>query len=435
LTAIDPPDAKRETTSTAEGSGSPSKLRQTFRSLSGFNYRTWAIGAIVSNIGTWMQRTAQDWLVLTELTHKNATAVGVVMALQFGPQVLLLPVTGFAADHLDRRKLLFATQASMGALALGLGLLTVTGVVRLWEVYVFAFLLGCVTAFDAPARQAFVSDLVPERDLSNAVGLNSASFNGARMIGPAVAGVLIASIGTGWVFLANGASFVAVLVSITMLRKGELNVKERAARTRGGLVEGFRYVWRRPDLRVVLTMLLLFGMFGLNFPIFISTMAVGAFHAGAGKFGLLMSTMAIGSVTGALLAAGRPDPGVRVIVGAGAFFGLGLVLAALMPTYALFGMTLIGVGVAAQSFTTTCNSVIQLSTEPRMRGRVLAIFLAIALGGTPIGAPIVGWVADTFGPRWALCIGAAAGFSAALIGLRYLTRQAPAEIPTTKHAT
>ena len=186
-------------------------LKSTFRSLRIFNYRLWAAGAIVSNMGTWMQRTAQDWLVLTELTHKNATAVGIVMALQFGPQLLLLPLTGFAADHLDRRKLLFATQAAMGALALGLGILTVTGVVQLWHVYVFALLLGCVTAFDAPARQTFVSELVGEAELSNAVALNSTSFNAARMIGPAIAGMLIASVGSGWVFLINAASFAAVL--------------------------------------------------------------------------------------------------------------------------------------------------------------------------------------------------------------------------------
>jgi len=181
--------------------------RGTFRSLEGFNYRTWAGGAIVSNVGTWMQRTAQDWVVLTQLTHNNATAVGVVMALQYGPQVLLLPLTGFAADHLDLRKLLFATQAAMGALALGLGLLTVSGLVELWHVYVFAFLLGCVTAFDAPARQTFVSELVAEADLSNAVALNSTSFNAARTIGPAIAGVLIATVGSGWVFLINAACF------------------------------------------------------------------------------------------------------------------------------------------------------------------------------------------------------------------------------------
>src|ERR1700733_10114869 len=261
----------------------------------------WAGGALVSNIGTWMQRTAQDWLVLTGLTHHNATAVGVVMALQFGPQVLFLPFTGFAADHFDRRKLLIATQSAMGALALGLGILTVTGLVQLWQVYVFAFLLGCVTAFDAPARQTFVSDLVGEADLSNAVALNSTSFNAARMIGPAVAGLLIASVGTGWVFLINAASFVAVLGSLRLLRVGELHLKGRALRTRGSFAEGFRYVWNRPDLKVVLLMLFLIGTFGLNFPIFISTMSVSVFHAGANQYGFLTSTMAIGSVAGALV--------------------------------------------------------------------------------------------------------------------------------------
>ncbi len=395
-------------------------MKGTFRSLSNFNYRVWAGGAIVSNVGTWMQRTAQDWIVLTQLTRHNATAVGVVMALQFGPQVLLLPLTGYAADHLDRRKLLFATQATMGALALGLGILTIAGLVQLWHVYLFAFLLGCVTAFDSPARQTFVSELVGEADLSNAVALNSTSFNAGRMIGPAIAGVLIASVGSGLVFLINAASFVAVIGSLSCLRVGDLHRKDRPVRTRGSLADGFRYVWRRPDLKAVLLMLFLIGTFGLNFPIFISTMSVTAFHAGAGQFGLLTSTMAIGSVAGALLAARRANPDIALLIAGAAMFGTGCALAAIMPSYGLFGAALVIVGVSAQTVTTSTNSLVQLSTEPAMRGRVVAILLAIALGGTPIGAPIVGWVADHFGPRWALGVAVAAGFAAAMVGIVYL---------------
>jgi MFS family permease len=394
----------------------------TFRSLRVFNYRAWAAGALVSNVGTWMQRTAQDWLVLTGLTPHNATAVGVVMALQFGPQVVLLPLTGYAADHLDRRRLLFATQAGMGLLALGLGLLTVTGRVRLWHVYGFAALLGCVSAFDAPARQTFVSDLVDDTLISNAVALNSTSFNAARMIGPAVAGLLVGRVGSGWVFLINAASFAAVLGALGLLRVHELHPRARAPRTPGGFIDGFRYVWRHHDVRAVMLMLFLIGTFGLNFPIFISTMSVGAFHAGAERFGLLTSIMAVGSVTGTLLSARRERPRLGWLVAGAALFGIGLAAGAAMPTYGLFGLTLAVVGAAAQTFTTTANGAVQLTTEPSMRGRVMAIFLAIALGGTPVGAPIVGWVADTFGPRRALCVGAAAGFAAALVGLRHLAK-------------
>ncbi len=405
-------------------------LYGTFRSLRLYNYRLWAAGALVSNVGTWMQRTAQDWLVLTQLTHRNATALGVVMALQFGPQVLFLPLTGFAADHFERRKLLFVTQAAMGALALGLGLLTLSGRVQLWHVDLFAFLLGTVTAFDAPARQSFVSELVGEADLPNAVGLNSTSFNAARMLGPAAAGLLLAAVGTGWAFVVNAISFGAVLAALSLLRVGELRPGDRAPRGRRGLGEGFRYAWQRPDIRAALLMLFLIGAFGLNFPIFLSTMAVTVFHAGAGRFGFLTSILAVGSVTGALLSARRENPRLAVLVTGAAAFGLGFTIAALMPTYTLFGLSLILIGVSAQTFTTTANSVVQLATEPGMRGRVLAILLAIALGSTLIGAPLVGWVADLCGPRWALGVGAASGFGAAAVGLLSLARHPRVRVPS-----
>src|SRR6516164_6222399 len=254
-------------------------MKSAFRSLNGFNYRVWAGGAFVSNVGTWMHRTALDWCVLTQLTHNNPTAVGAIMALQFGPQLILLPLTGLAADYLDRRKLLIATQAAMGALALGLAILTICGLVQLWHAFLFALLLGGVPAFDSPARHTFVLELVGQADLSNAVALNSASFNTARMVGPAVAGVLVALTGSGWVFLISAVSFAALLCSLGLLRVGELHLQDRALRATGNLADGFRYVWKRPDLKAVLVMLFLIGTFGLNFPIFIATMSIGVFHA------------------------------------------------------------------------------------------------------------------------------------------------------------
>ena len=400
-------------------------MRGIFRSLQNPNYRIWAIGSLISNIGSWMQRTAQDWIVLVELTDHSATAVGIVMGLQFGPQILLLPLTGYAADHLDRRKLLFCTQAAMGLLALVLGLLVVTGYVQLWHVYVFAFLLGCAAAFDSPARQTFVAELVDDDLLPNAVGLNSTSFNAARMIGPAIAGSLIAAVGTGWVFLINAASFVAVLISLIVLRT--LPLRERPTRARGSLLEGFRYVLGRDDLKAVLLMLFLIGTFGLNFPIFISTMSVSVFHAGAGAYGLLTSMMAAGSVIGALMVAARPRPGIRVLLIGALFFGLGCAAAAAMPNYASFGIALMLVGIATQTVTTSTNSFVQTSTEHGMRGRVIAILLAIVLGGTPVGAPIIGWIADAFGPRWALGVAAASGVLAALVAFIYLALRQSAD--------
>ncbi len=398
-------------------------LGDVFRSLRGFNYRIWVGGAFVSNIGTWVQRTAQDWLVFTQLTHHDASAVGLVMALQFGPQLLLLPWTGSAADHMNQRRLLIATQATMGGLALALGILTVSGIVRLWHVDVFALLFGAAAAFDAPVRQTFIAELVGDEDLHNAVALNSTSFNAARMIGPAISGVVIAAAGTGWAFLINGASFVAVLISLAFLRLPELRPNVRARRGKGSFTEGLGYVWGRPDLKAILVMLFLIGTFGLNFPIFISTMAIGVFHSDARGYGLLSSIMAIGTVAGALLGAGRDRPGFGLLLASAGVFGFGCTLAALAPNIWSFAVALVVIGVATLTFTNTTNSLMQLSTEPAMRGRVMALRVGIALGATPVGAPIIGWVANHLGPRLALGIGAASGFAAAIVGVYAMTQE------------
>jgi MFS family permease len=400
-----------------------STLANPFRSLRHPNYRIWAAGALVSNIGTWVQRTAQDWLVFTELTHHDASTVGIVIGLQFAPQLLLLPWTGSAADQFNQRKLLMVTQATMGTLSLALGALTLLGVVQLWHVYVLAFLFGCAAAFDSPVRQTFVSELVGDEDLPNAVALNSTSFNAARMVGPAAAGMVIAGLGTGWAFLIDGMSFAAVLASLGFLRLGELRTSARARRAKGGFAEGLRYVLTRPDLLAILIMLFLIGTFGLNFPIFISTMAIDVFHFDASGYGLLSSIMAIGTMAGALLSGSRDQARFRGLPMAAAVFGGGCLLAAFVPGYWPFAIALVIIGAAALIFTNLTNSLMQLSTEPAMRGRIMALRVAIALGGTPIGAPIVGWVADHWGPSWALDVGAASGFAAALVGLYAMYRK------------
>ena len=393
----------------------------TFRSLKNFNFCLWTAGALVSNVGTWMQRIAQDWLVLTQLTHHDASALGVVSGLQFAPQLLLLPWTGSAADRLNQRRLLMFTQAAMGTLAVLLGVLTIEGLVRLWQVYVFAFLSGSAAALDAPVRQTFVAEMVGDGDLPNAVALNSTSFTAAQMIGPAVAGLLIAKVGAGWAILLNGLSFGAVLVSMAFFRLSELRTTVRAHRSNSGFREGLRYVWRRRDLRAILTMLFLIGTFSFNFPIFISTMAVSVFHSDARAFGLLSSIMAVGTISGALFAARQEKPSFLSLTVGAAVFGVGCTLAGLAPGYWWFAAGLVVVGAAAMTFTNGTNSLMQLSTEPSMRGRVMALRVGIALGGMAFGAPVLGWVANYFGPRWSLGIAAVADFAAVLVAVSAIT--------------
>ena len=399
------------------------QLFATFRSLRSYNFRLWMAGSLVSNIGTWIQRVAQDWLVLTQLTHHDASALGIVTGLQFAPQLLLLPWTGSAADRLNQRALLLFTQAAMGVLALLLGVLTLTGVVRLWHVYVFAFLFGSAAALDAPVRQTFVTEMVGEGDLPNAVALNSTSFNAAQMIGPAVAGLLIAGAGMGWAFVCNGLSFAAVLLSLSFFRLSELRNSARAHRARSGFREGLRYVRGRPDLMAILVMLFLIGTFALNFPIFIATMAVKVFHSGAQAFGLLSSIAAVGSVSGGLFAASRRKPGLLSLAFGSAVFGLGWTFGALAPGYWWFAGALALAGAASLTLTNGTNSIMQLSTDPAMRGRVMALRVGVALGGMTLGAPLLGWIANRFGPRWSLAVGAGACFTAALVGAYALVRR------------
>ena len=396
-------------------------MSATFRSFAVVNFRLWFAGALVSNIGTWMQRIGQDWLVLTQLTDNDAVAVGIASALQFGPSLVLLPITGLVADRFDRRRVLAITQSAMGLLGLGLGLITVLGIVELWMVFGFALALGVAAAFDAPARQAFVGELVPPTLLSNAVALNSASFNGARLIGPALAGFLTAAVGAGWAFLINAATFGAVLIALALLRPEQFTPITRPPRAKGQIRAGFRYVRKRPDIQLVFVMIFITGTLGFNFPIFIATMSV-EFDQGAGEFGVLSSVLAIGSLSGALLAARRERPRLRTVTLASAGFGVSLGLAALAPNVWLFGALLVLVGLTGLSMMASANGYVQTTTSPKMRGRVMALYLAIFLGGTPIGAPLIGWVADTLGPRWALVIGATSGLVAAAIAGVYFVR-------------
>ena len=382
-------------------------MSPTFASLSIRNYRIYALGAIVSNVGTWMGRVAQDWVVLTELTDHSASALGIVTGLQFLPMLLLAPWTGAVVDRFPKRALLLLTQAVLGLTALVGGVLVVTGAAQLWHFYLLALMTGVATAFDNPARQTFVSEMVPRERLSNAVALNSASFNLGRLIGPAVAGLVIAGIGSGQALLVNSLSFVTVIVALLALRASELTPAPRVT-GRGSAREGLRYVRGRPDIILVMVLIFVLGTFGMNFQITIALMATQVFGRGAEDYGLLGSIMAVGSLSAALLAARRSEPRLRVLLLSLVGFTFAAAGAAIAPTYASFAVALAACGLTALTAMTTANAMVQMRTDPMMRGRVMALYMAIFFGGTPLGAPIIGWVGDVLGPRWTIGIGAAA---------------------------
>jgi len=393
----------------------------TFSSLHVRNYRLYFIGQVVSVSGSWMQRVAQSWLVL-HLTG-SGVALGVASALQFLPILLFGAWAGLVADRMDKRRVLMVTQSLMGFLALILGVLTLTGLVQLWMVFLMALLLGAVTAVDNPARQSFVMELVGRRQVTNAVSLNSAVFTTARVVGPAIAGVLIAVVGTGWCFVVNAASFGAVLSALVAMNAEQLERAQRPSRARGQLMEGLRFVWSRPDLRTPLALLAVVGTLALNFTVILPVLARDTFHGDASTYGTLFSVLGAGSLVGALFTASRREPSVPLLVGALGLFGLFMLGAAAAPTLPLEIAALIPMGLAAVAFQTTSNSLIQLRSEPALRGRVMALYSVVFLGTTPIGAPIVGWVAQHFGPRAGLALGGMAVLVAALVALWLGTRR------------
>lgn len=378
-----------------------------FRALENRNYRLWAGGALVSNIGTWMQRIAQDWLVLTVLTDHSGTAVGITTGLQFLPMLLLGPYAGVLADRYRKRVILLWAQTAMGLIGLAVGLLVVSGSAQLWQVYVAALCLGLASAVDGPARQAFVSELVGQEHLANAVSLNAASFNTARLTGPAIAGLLIAWIGTGPVFLLNAASFAAVLLSLWRIRTSELSPSVPASRGGHQVAEGLAYVRRRPHLMLILTMVGILGAFGMNFPITNALMSTAEFGMGPEEFGLLGSIMAVGTLAGALLAARRSGPRLHLLLGGALALGIFTLAGSVSPTFWLYAAVLVPVGLASITFLNSCNTSIQLTVNPQFRGRVLALYLAVLQGGTALGAPLMGWIGTEFGARWAVAFGGA----------------------------
>jgi len=384
-----------------------------------FNYRAWFIGAAIGNTGTWMQRVAQDWIVLTVFTNNNAVAVGVITALQFGPSLLISPLAGLMADRFSQRKMLVWTMGIQATLALAMGVLMLLGSLNLWGMYAFAAAAGFVAGFQAPVFQTFVVQLVGRELLPNAVGLNSANFNLARMVGPAVAGFALVIWSPGWVFIINALSFLANLAALWRMRVSEIRSMPRAPKQRGQIRAGLAYVRHRSDIKVILLMIGVVSCLGLNSQLTMGVMARVAFDRGPGQYGMLGSLFAIGALLGSLLAARRSRPRVRLVLGATVAFGVASGLSAVAPTYGLYAASLVLLGLATLTLITSANAALQLSTAATFRGRVMAIYMMVFLGATPVGSPIVGWIANAWGPRWSIGVGAIASLAIGLAGIAW----------------
>ncbi|BDH55851.1 MFS transporter [Tsukamurella sp. PLM1] len=397
-----------------------------FVSLRTRNYRLWAGGQSVSLVGTWMQRVAEDWLVL-DLAHGRGWVLGVVMALQFGPTLFLSPWAGLLADRYDKRRALMFTQTSAAMCAAALALLTLTGVVRLWHVFVLAFVFGCVTAIAGPFRQAFTIEMVGDALLPNAIGLNSMVFNAARIVGPAVAGLVIAASSTGTVFAVNAVLTAAIVLALAAMRVSELHPSPPVARARGQLRAGFRYVREHRELLLVIVAVFFVSTFGINFPLALSLLARQEFGLGADAYGLLSTVLAVGTLTGALLAAKRTGrASLRTCLVGGCAFGVASVLAGMAPWFWAVAALLVPVGLLQMAFTTSAMSIMQLSVDPEFRGRVMGIYMLAFLGGTPLGAPLLGAIADVTTPAAPLLVGGVvSAVTCVLCGGYALRRRAP----------
>ena len=410
-----------------------------FSALRNRNYRIYASGSFVSNIGTWMQRVAQDWLVL-ELSGGSGLAVGITTALQFLPMLLFSAYGGLIADRIDKRLILKLTQIWMAVCAAGLGVLAITGVAVTWHVYLIAFLFGMGTAFDNPARQSFVSEVVGPQLLPNAIGLNSATFHAARIVGPALAGLVIAAFGTGWAILSNAVTYGAFFAVLILIDASKLQITAPAARAKRQIREGMAYVRSRSDIMLVMFVVFFVGTFGMNFQMTSALMAQQEFRKGPEEYGILGTFMAVGSLAGALLAARRRTaPRGRFIVAMALIFGVIEIVAGLMPNYWSFAAILPVLGLAALLTLTASNASLQLSVDPQLRGRVMALYAMVLMGGTPLGSPILGWVGEVLGPRWTLIGGGGLTvlgvlLSAAVIGRRRHRRVVAASAAATEVA-
>ncbi|MDO5747941.1 MAG: MFS transporter [Actinomycetaceae bacterium] len=408
-------------------------MSKTFQSFHYHNYRLWFCSNLLASIATWMQQVAQSWITLTVLTNHSGTAMGVTTALQFLPLLLFGAYGGILADRLNRRLVLQISQAALATTALLLGILVLSDTAQLWHVFAIAFATGIINAMSSPVRQSFVGELVPRSALTNAVGLNSAAFNAARLVGPAASGVIIALIGPGWVFIVNTVILLIPIILMHIMRTSQLRDVAQAPKKKGLMREGLHYVKNRTDIIVIIVVASVVSAFGLNFQITQAVMATQVYGLGAGEYGLLGSIMAIGSLAGALLSARRTAPGVRLVIGSAFLFGVFEGLCALAPSYVTFALALIPTGLFMLTMITAANSAIQLSTDEEIRGRVLSIYLLFYLGSTPIGAPAVGWIAQHLGPRWSLGVGAIASILVAAIAAYWAIRNWHVTLTYTRH--